>query len=140
MKPLDEQFIRRVYRTTAWVVVVLAVMFWVCWGSGTAGGVVAGCALMTVCLWLTEIGVRRYVRPGVRDLKPLFLYAAVIYPLVIAAVWILTSVRSINMAAVMVGIALPILVIVLKVVGRNLIARVETHSDPPVPSGGSGKE
>jgi len=126
--PLDDQFIQRVYVTTAWLTAFLFIACSLYWGLGVGLGIAAGSTLSLACLWSLERGVRRFIRPGARDYKGLLLHNSLTYPFILAALWGLVHCPVVNLAAVAAGVALPNAVIVLKVLGRNLL------TDPVEPS------
>jgi hypothetical protein len=126
--PLDDQFIHRVYRTTAWLTLFLLVACALYWGLSSGLGIAAGSALSLACLWSLERGVRRFIRPGARDYKGLLLHNSLTYPFILAALWGIVHCPYVNLAAVAAGVALPNAVIVLKVLGRNLL------TDPDAPN------
>lgn len=125
MAPLDENFIRRVYRTSAIVAVIFAVAAWSRWGLSCCLGLAAGVVIDLACLWTIEFGVRRFIRPGVRDYKQLLLFAGGMYPALIVALWGVVHFRWVNVLALAAGIMLPNAVIVLKVLGRNLAPKLQ---------------
>ncbi|MCA1596784.1 MAG: hypothetical protein LC772_10235, partial [Chloroflexi bacterium] len=123
MKALDPQFILRVYRTSGWVTALAALVCGSRWGTAAALGLAAGCVLSLCSLWVIASGVRRLIRPGVTDYRPLVLYGLASYPALLLGLWAIVESRVFNLPAVAAGVALPHLVIVLKIAGRNLVAR-----------------
>ncbi|MDQ2730213.1 MAG: hypothetical protein M3Y56_01020 [Armatimonadota bacterium] len=125
MAPLDEKFIHRVYRTSLIVGAILALGVWGRWGFQFGLGLAAGVLIDLACLWTIEFGVRRFIRPGTKDYRPLLLLAGGMYPALLVALWILVQSPWVNVPALAAGVTLPNAVIVLKVVGRNLAPRMQ---------------
>jgi len=118
---LDEKFFRRVYRTSAVVAAIAALACWSRWRAPVALALLAGTAVFLVCLYLTERGVRTYIRPGAANYRRLLFYAAIFYPLLLALLYPLVTWRSFNLPAFGAGCILPNVIIVLKALGRRIV-------------------
>jgi small-conductance mechanosensitive channel len=121
VKPLDLSFVRAIYVTSGLTSFFTAAAIWLYWGQAAALGIVLGSALFLACLYVIERGVRRCIRPGVRDSRPLLLYTLGTYPALALILWAVARARFISLPAFAAGVALPILVIVLKAIGHAVI-------------------
>ena len=134
--PLDLGFIRRVYRTTAVVAVLVLIFVWEGLGPMAAWGWACGVVLSLAALAGTEWTVKYAVRRG----KASTVLAAMLLKLPIllgvgALLYYAASLGLINLIWVLPGFALPHVVLLLKLLGRRLNELSAAEANP-----GGGRE
>jgi len=139
---LDAGFIRRVYRTSLLLWLLVAWLVYGQWGFGAAAGVTTGTALALGSLYAWERVIRTLITPGaVRQAPGLLAVLGVLKLLLIGVILagvIATGQRlQVNLLALTLGIAggffLVHLVILLKAVSRTLLSKgvAVTPADRP---------
>jgi len=121
---LDSGFIRRVYRTSAVLVVLLAVLLWEARGPASAAGLVLGSGLSLAMLAGVEFMVRGLTE-GRISLKRMMLGAFVklIGAAAVLGLAFLGALQGwVSLLALAAGFGLPHLVIILKFAGQRLRA------------------
>lgn len=124
----DEGFIRRVYKTCAYVWAFVGLGVWSFAGPHTAFGWTFGAVISVGLLAGIEWIVRKAVRPGHTREKKLLTNAAVLHwPIILGimalAVW-LSGRRIAYLIAFIAGLGLAQVVIVLKTLGAMLVDRM----------------
>jgi hypothetical protein len=87
-----------------------------------------------VSIYVIERGARRFIVPGAESVRPFFLYGAAFYPALLVVLWFVVRCSFISLEAVAAGVLVPIVVIVLKVLGGVLLARLPedgSSTQPP---------
>lgn len=120
---LDLTFISRVYRTTAILVVILGLLLWESRGLPACLGLLIGAAVSLSMLRSLEWGVRRFISPDQRSAGSL-LGLSVLKLVLVAAVLVGTFLAArrgwVALLWVLVGFAVPHVVLVLKLVGQKV--------------------
>jgi hypothetical protein len=127
---IDEGFIARVYKTSAYVWVFGALVAWSVAGPWAALGWTVGSAISVGLLAAIECIVKRAVRPGNLRAKKVLTNAALLHwPIIVAvlalAVW-LGGRRVAYIIAFAAGLGLTQLVITLKAVGALIVERLNS--------------
>lgn len=120
---LDLSFISRVYRTTAILVVVLSLLLWETRGLPACLGLLIGTAVSLAMLWSLELGVRRFISPEQRSPGSLLGLSALkllLVALVLVGAFLAARRGWVALLWVLVGFALPHVVLVLKLVGQKM--------------------
>lgn len=121
---IDAGFLRRVHRTgivlSCFVSLATAVYVSPRWGLGFLA-----CSMWSVAnLWALERLMRESLRPGGAPLRVVALGLLVKIPLLYGALIALLVFVRFPAAAILLGLALPLAVIVLKVAGQLVVARL----------------
>jgi hypothetical protein len=122
---LDLSFIHRVYRTSLIVVVIAMLLIWERFGLRAALGWALGSTMSLLGIASLEWSVRRYIQPGAKSLRPLFLMSIVKFLLaaVILAFAFVAALRGwLSLLWVLPGFMLPHVIIGLKFVGQKIVA------------------
>jgi hypothetical protein len=122
---LDEAFLARVHKTSLFMAGLVAVIA----SLSTIGGNWAlgflGCAVWsTANFWTLERLVRGSLKPGRRDNVALAIAILVKLPVLYALLVAFLFLGKFPASAVLIGVAVPLVVIVLKVAGRMLALRL----------------
>lgn len=120
---LDLHFIHRVYRTSAILVLILGLLLWESLGAPTALGLLIGAAVSLMMLAALEWAIRRFITPETRS--PGTLLAVSALKLAAAAGILIGAFLAaqrgwVSILWILVGFAIPHLVIVLKLVGQKV--------------------
>ncbi len=120
---LDLSFIHRVYRTSAILVLVLGLLLWESLGGPAALGLLIGAAVSLMMLAALEWAIRRFISPETRS--PGTLLAVSVLKLVVAAGILVGAFLAaqrgwVSILWILVGFAIPHLVIVLKLIGQKV--------------------
>ena len=121
--PLDLDFLRRVYRTSTIVIVLLGAFIWE--GAGRASGLawLLGGVMSLLALAATEWSIRRFINPEQASARSLLgvslLKLAILIGVVVGAFWAARS-GYLNLPWALPGFMLPHLVILLKLAGRKV--------------------
>jgi len=132
---LDEAFLSRVHKTSLFMAGLVAVIASVSMVGGNWALGFLGCAVWsTANLWMLERLVRGQLRPGPRDNVALAIVILVKLPVLYALLALFVYFGGFPAVAVLIGVAVPLVVIVLKVAGRMLALRLRaTESGLPQP-------
>lgn len=130
---LDEAFLARVHKASLFMAALVALVAAV----STLGGHWAlgflGCAIWsTANIWTLERVVRGQLRPGHRDPIALAIGLLVKVPVLYALLVVFLFFGEFAASAVLIGVAVPLVVIILKVAGRMLALRMRS-SETGVP-------
>jgi hypothetical protein len=139
---LDAGFIRRVYRTSLVLWLLLAWMAYGQWGASAAVGLTTGTALALMSLYVWERAIRGLITPGASRQAPAYLMALgalklLLIGAILAAVIVTGQRLQANLLALTLGIAggffVVHLVIFLKAISRWLLDKgvAVTAADRP---------
>lgn len=136
--PLDFEFLKRVYRTSAVLTVLGTVFIWEAKKAPSALAWALGATLSLLGLWATELTIKRFIQPGSQDMTSMVWVSLgkllVMIAVVVGAFWA-TSRGYLNLPWALPGFMLPHLVIVLKLAGRKLSSVMRTQPKPEPPGG-----
>lgn len=127
MPSLDPALFGRVFRTTAWVGLLVALYVHQQFGARATAGFLLGTAVSLAAVITLEWGVRRYVRAGSRSLAPL---TAITFIKLLVIAGVLTGAAFaarrglLDLVWVLPGVMLPHLVGLLKVAGTWLVRAI----------------
>jgi hypothetical protein len=129
---IDLDFIHRVYRTSLVLVLIAAVLLWEALGAPSALGWMAGALLGLGMLAGVEWSVRRFIRPEAQTAgRVLGASLAKLGAAALALILAFLAARRgwLSLVWVLLGFTLPHAVIVLKLAGRILNARMRTRKN-----------
>jgi hypothetical protein len=120
---LDLDFLVRVYRTGAILLVIGGMLAWARLSAAAGAGFALGGALSLLMLWGMEVTVRALIKPGSRSARGLI--GAMLLKLLIATLVLffcfLGAMRGwVSLFWVLLGFAMPHLVISLKLLGQQI--------------------
>ena len=130
---LDEAFLVRVHKASLFMAALVALIASVSTIGGNWALGFLGCAVWsTANVWTLERVVRSQLRPGHRDPIALAIGLLVKLPVLYALLVVFLFLGKFPASAVLIGVAVPLVVILLKVAGRMLALRMRS-SDTGVP-------
>jgi hypothetical protein len=130
---LDEAFLARVHKASLFMAGLVGLIAAVSTLGGNWALGFMGCAIWSIAnLWTLERVVRGQLRPGRRDPIALAIGLLVKLPVLYALLVVFLFFGKFPASAVLIGVAVPLVVIILKVAGRMLALRMRS-SDAGVP-------
>jgi len=134
----DERLPHRTLRTTFWLTAFFTLLFGLRGEASMAFGLAIGSAIGLSSLWSLLFVVPRLVRPGARSAQLLLgLVAFAKLPLYALVLTFAMKSPHVNQLAVFLGAAAVPVVLVLKVLGWQLIQRVNSTGEEACPSSSS---